>query len=251
MRIRFLGAHNTETLTTRLSGLLVDQALALDAGSLTASLTLSQQLSLKGVLLTHQHYDHIRDIPPIAMNCYLSERSIAVYGTQAVRAALAEHFLNGEIYTRFLDKPALSYRVIEPLQPFKIEGYDILALPVNHPVLTVGYQVASGCRSIFYTGDAGPGLSECWRYTSPDLLVIECTASNRWTEFGRESLHMTPELLRDELAEFKTLKGYLPRVFTVHMNPSLEDEIRAELARVAEELGGDISTAREGMEVEV
>lgn len=64
MRIRFLGAHNTETLTTRLSGLLVDQALALDAGSLTASLTLSQQLSLKGVLLTHQHYDHIRDIPP-------------------------------------------------------------------------------------------------------------------------------------------------------------------------------------------
>jgi len=52
MQIRFLGAHNTETQTTRLPGVLIDNRLALDAGSLTSSLSLEEQLKLDAILLT-------------------------------------------------------------------------------------------------------------------------------------------------------------------------------------------------------
>ncbi len=78
MRIKLLGAHNTESLETRMSGLVIDDVLALDAGGLTSSLTLAAQQELKAVLVTHQHYDHIRDIPALAINLYASGKTIPI-----------------------------------------------------------------------------------------------------------------------------------------------------------------------------
>ena len=54
-------------------------------------------------MFTHAHYDHIRDLPMLAMNCYLNEGIVHAYGSQAVRDALAEHILNGQIYSRFFE----------------------------------------------------------------------------------------------------------------------------------------------------
>ncbi len=72
MKVQFLGAHNCESLETRLVSLLVDDVLALEAGGLTSGLSFVAQLKLKGILLTHDHYDHIRDIPMLGMNLSLS-----------------------------------------------------------------------------------------------------------------------------------------------------------------------------------
>ena len=251
MKIRFLGAHNTESSDSGLMCLLLDESVALDAGSLTSKLSLEEQLALKAVLFTHAHYDHIRDLPMLAMNCFLNNGVVHAYGSQAVKDALAEHILNGQIYSRFFERPVLDFHVVEPLLTFNIGEYEVTAVPVSHSVPSTGYQVKSGGRSFFYTGDTGPGLSECWKHISPDLLIVEVTASNRFTEFGRESKHLTPELLKDELIEFRKIRGYLPRIITVHMNPSLEAEIAAELSEVARALGCDISLAREGQEIQV
>ncbi len=249
MKIRILGAHNAETRDTRLPALLIDDRLALDAGSLASSLSLEQQLKLSAILLTHQHLDHIRDIPMIAMNCHLNNASVRVYGTAGVRQALADHILNGQIYSRFFEQQALDFHVIEPYQPFVIGEYEVMAIPVNHSAPTSGFRVTCSGKSLFYTGDTGPGLEECWKHVTPDILVIEVTASNRWTDFGRQSLHLTPELLEKELAVFQDMNHYLPGVVAVHMTPSLEADIRTELAQVARKLNADISPACEGMEI--
>ncbi len=251
MKVRFLGAHNTETATSRLAGLLVDGRLALDAGSLTGSLTLAEQLDLTAVLITHAHFDHVRDVPLIAMNCYLSDRQVAVYGTEATRATLAAHLLNGQVYAHFLDKGVIDYHSVTPLTPFQVGDYAVLPVPVRHPVPAVGYELAAGGRRLFYTGDTGPGLRETWAHVRPDVLIIETTSANRWTEFGRTSLHLSPALLREELLSFRELQGYLPCVYTVHMHQPQEAELRAELAEVAAEFSCVIVPAAEGMEVEV
>jgi phosphoribosyl 1,2-cyclic phosphodiesterase len=251
MKIRFLGAHNTESSSTGLMCLLLDDGVALDAGCLTSKLSLEQQLALKAVLFTHQHYDHMRDLPALAMNCFLNDGVVHAYGSQAVRDALAEHILNGQIYSRFFERPVLDFHTVEPYATFIIDRYEVTPVPVSHAVPSTGYEVKSEGRRFFYTGDTGPGLSECWSHISPDLLIIEVTASNRFTEFGRESKHLTPELLKDELIEFRKTHDYLPRIITVHMNPSLENEIAGELNEVARVLGCDISVAREGLEIQV
>jgi len=251
MKIRFLGAHNTESSSSGLMCLLLDEEVALDAGSLTSKLSLKEQLALKAVLFTHAHYDHIRDLPMLAMNCFLNGGVVHAYGSQAVKEALVEHILNGQIYSSFFERPVLDFHEVEPYTAFTIDRYEVTPVPVSHSVPATGYQVKSKGRSFFYTGDTGPELSECWSHISPDLVIIEVTASNRFSEFGRESKHLTPELLKEELTAFRQIRSYLPGIITVHMNPSLEDEIAVELNEVACQLGCDILLAYEGLEIQV
>tara|TARA_Y100000310_G_scaffold215713_1_gene216645 strand:+ start:381 stop:644 length:264 start_codon:yes stop_codon:yes gene_type:complete len=73
MKIQILGAHICESQTSKLTSLLIDDVLAIDAGGLTSSLSFEAQQKIKAILLTHQHYDHIRDIPTIAVNRFLHE----------------------------------------------------------------------------------------------------------------------------------------------------------------------------------
>jgi len=168
MKIRFLGAHNCERQSQKMVSLLIDDVLAIDAGSITSSLPLAEQKKIKALLLTHQHYDHVRDIPGLAMSLFLGGGAIRVYSIQSALDALAKHFLNSEVYTDFRrkpeDKPTLSLAALEPNKAVTIEGYTVLAVPVKHGVPTMGYQVTSADgRSVFYTGDTGPGLAECWQ----------------------------------------------------------------------------------------
>lgn len=254
MKIKLLGAHNCESQNTRFAAILIDEVLVLDAGSLTSSLPLPSQQRLKAVLLTHQHYDHTRDIPALAMNLYLAGSAINVYSTSLVCDVLTAHMFDGTLYPNFLelprDNPTIRLIVIEPFTTKQIESYNVLAVPVNHSVTTVGYQVASSDGNVvFYTGDTGPGLTDCWKQVSPQLLITELTASNRFEKLGRESGHFVPSLLKQELITFKELKGYLPDVVTVHMSPNLEEEIKAEIAVVAEEIGCTIMLGYEGMEL--
>ena len=249
MKIRILGAHNSETRHARLPGLLIDGLLALDAGSLSSSLSLGEQLALEAVLLTHRHFDHLRDIPTIGMNCFLNGGNLAVYGSPDTRRALADHVLNGEIYSSFMERSFFTFHEVREPCSFDVGRYRVMALPVSHSVPAQGYLVSTAGHSLFYTGDTGPGLAETWQKAEPELLIIEVTAANQWTEYMRGALHLTPELLKEELLDFRRLKGYLPHVVTVHMNPSQEATIRRELTELALELGADITPGAEGLEI--
>ncbi len=256
MKIDFLGAHNTESKDTRLAGLLIDDALALDAGSLASSLSFERQLALKAVLITHQHYDHIKDLPLLGMTFFLNNAALDVYTTAPVVKAVSESLFSGTIYQDFTKepqgKPSIKMHVIKPDEEFELEGYKITPLPVAHSVPSVGYKIVSADgKELFYAGDTGPGLAYCWRQASPRLLIIETTATNKYEQFGRQKKHMTPGLLREELLLFKKIRGYLPQVVAVHMYPPLEEEIKAELAEVSAELGNDISAAYEGKQIKL
>ena len=254
MDIRFLGVHNCESKETKCISLLIDDTLAIDAGGLTSSLSFAAQQKLRALLLTHHHYDHIRDIPALAMNLFLDGGTINIYSTAPVFEAVSSCLLDGKLYPKFMEmppaKPTVSFSIIEPHQVVPIDGYEVMAIPVEHPAPTVGYQITSpDGKSLFYTGDTGPGLSECWRHVSPQLLITEVTAPNKYEDFAHESGHLTPSLLDTELAKFQEIKGYLPQIVLVHMNPRLEKEIAAEISAVAASLGSQITLAYEGMQI--
>jgi ribonuclease BN (tRNA processing enzyme) len=256
MNIQVLGAHNCESQSSKFISLLIDDILAIDAGGLTSSLSFQAQQKLKAILLTHQHYDHIRDIPALGMTFYLHKATINIYSTQSVYDALTTHLLNGKLYPNFLEQPqqnpTIKFTIIEPYRTEQIEGYSILATEVNHSVPTIAYQVTSPeGKTVFYTGDTGPGLADCWKYVSPQLLIIEVIGSNRYEEPAKESGHLTPGLLKQELITFQQLKGYLPQVVTVHMSPTLEKEIETEIAVVGKALNNSITLAYEGMQLQL
>ncbi len=254
MNIQVLGAHNCESQNSKLISLLIDDVLAIDAGGLTSSLSFAAQQKLKAILLTHYHYDHIRDVPTVGMNFAFQESTINIYSTQSVYDALTTHLLDDRLYPDFLKhpegKPAIKFTIMEPEKPEQIEGYSILAIPVKHSELTVGYQVTSADgKTVFYTSDTGPGLTDCWQKVSPQLLIIEATLPNRYEQYAREAGHLTPALLKQELTSFHQLRGYLPQVVLVHMSPTLEKEIATEVAAVARALNNPIALAYEGMQL--
>jgi hypothetical protein len=58
-------------------------------------------------------------------------------------------------------------------------------------------------------------------------------------------------MLLSEMDDFYSLQGYLPRVVVLHLDPTLEDETRAELAELAEILHTSLTVATEGMELNI
>jgi ribonuclease BN (tRNA processing enzyme) len=252
MKIQILGAHSSESKTARCISFLIDSTLAIDAGGLAASLSLANQKKLRSILLTHAHFDHIKDVPLVALNLYRMNTSVKVYSLPEVSTIIIDHLLNGKVYPLLqklpTDKPTVSFHSLTPFKEQKIDNYQVLAVPVNHDGNTVGYQVRNDeGKALFYTADTGPGLADCWQRLSFQLLIIDTTFPNSYEDYARDTGHLTPKLLLAELIALRKIKGSLPRVVVVHRDPLLENKVERELAKVSAALDTSITVAREGM----
>lgn len=257
MKIRILGAHNIESKKFGCPSFIIDDIIAVEAASLTSRLTLDQQKNLKALLLTHYHFDHTKDIPLLGMSLFMQGKSsLDIYATKVVYESLKAHLLNGDLYPDFTafpkDKSTFSFTIVEPGKALTIAGYDILPLSVNHSVPTIGYQITSfDKKSVFITSDTGSGLEEIWKQVSPQILIIECTGLNRDDTFAHQAGHLTPELLGKELASFRDIKGYIPQVIVMHINPPHEKTLKAEIRQVEKALKIKIRFGREGMTLKI
>jgi cAMP phosphodiesterase len=255
MQVRVLGAHSGEVKGLRMVSILIDGILALDAGGLTSSLSLSEQQKVRAVLLTHHHFDHSRDLVTLGANGATFPSPVDIYALGQTLDVLKFCLLDGKIYADFskwpsTDKPFIQLKVIEPLQPQNILGYGVLPVPVQHAVPSVGFQVTSkDGKSLFYTGDTGPGLEAYWQHISPQLLIIEVSGINKSQDFLKSVGHLSAGLLKEELLQFRQIKGYIPRVVVVHIPSLFEREVRQEVKRVARELRTRIDIGYEDMKI--
>jgi len=252
--IRFLGTHNAESKNTRLVSFLIDDVLAVDAGSLVSELTFPEQRKIKAILLSHGHYDHIRAVPAFAFNN--SDRTTKVIATPQTLDILSSHLIDGVVYPKFTSEASFLQKAtikLVPLELFKrqkIEGYEVMAVPVQHSLDGVGFEITSGDgKTLFYTGDTGPGLSSIWGTISPQLLITDLTWPNSLATAANDAGHLCPEMLKEELIEFRRIKGYLPKVVAIHMSPQHEPEIKREIRKVAKLLEISIDIAHEAEEL--
>ena len=256
MEIQILGAHLAELKGARLTSLLIDDTLAVDAGGLTSALSLPEQKKIKTVLLTHHHFDHTRDLVTLAANAgYYWQGQVIVYALRYTLDIVTTCLLDGKIYTNFLEypskeKPTLILEAIEPYRRKIIAGYDVLAVPVKHSVPAVGYQITSSDgKSFFYTSDTTVGISDCWQHVSPQLLITEVAGPNKYGDWLKKAGHLCAGFLKEELIQFRRIKGYLPRIIVIHIGNPYEQEIKEEVAQVAQELEADISLGYEDMKI--
>ncbi len=237
MKLRVLGCAGAELPDFRPPAFLLDDQLLLDAGTIGSVLNEEEQMKIHSIFITHTHLDHIRSIPALADNIIIRNQphSVAVHATDEVIAALQNNLFNNIIwpdFTKILSagNPVITLKTIVPYQAQMVNDYRITAIPVNHTVPTVGYQVQSGGKTLVYTGDTGP-TEEIWKYCSgADVLIVEVSFPDSMRSMALLTKHLTPSMLVEELAKIEVLPK---RILITHPKPQYFDRIFEEIGGIA------------------
>ena len=258
MEIQVLGAHQLETRHTRHSCFLIDNVLAVDAGSLASALSAEEQAQVRAVLLTHRHFDHCRDIPTLGLNTLDDPTPIDVYALPETLMAVHTNLLNWTVYPDFTgkvtsDPPKFRFHSVEPGLIFRAMDYQVKPISVPHSAPTVGYIVksdAGGC--VAYSADTGGDLLPFFQdQFAPQVFFVEVTFPDRLAGLAQTTGHLTPSALRDQLLAAMSANLSLPKMVAVHINPHHRAEVTRHLAELREELGVDLMPGHEDMRLSV
>src|SRR5947207_4139668 len=140
MNVRVLGCHGGELPGHRTTCFLLDGKMTVDGGAMCQALGLEDLLKIDDILLTHSHFDHVKDVP-LLTDYLVGERKtpVVIHGPVETIGALSTDVFNDRTWPDFrkiptADKPVVSMKAIEFYKPFEIQGYRIRAIPVAHPV---------------------------------------------------------------------------------------------------------------------
>ena len=239
MRIQLLNstfdAQGVATLEQRLTCFLIDDCVAVDAGSIALALPNDRRSRVKDIIVTHPHMDHIATLPIFIDDLYPSlQEPMRIYATEEVIDLLERDVFNWNVYPRFSDLkndygPVMEYVPIPIGTPFSVAHLTVVAVPVNHIVPTVGLVVSDGQRSVAFSSDTAE-TDEFWKIVNQmkdlDALLIETSFPNRMAKLAHVSRHFTPASLDKEL---KKLTHNGMDIMAVHLKPSYRDEIVEQL----------------------
>jgi cAMP phosphodiesterase len=239
VELRVIGCHGGETPKHRTSAFVVDDRIAIDAGSLTSGVELKAQCALEAVLVSHPHLDHIRDLATLADNrSQNGAPPLVVAGTAPTIAVLKQHFFNGLLWPDFsripnARKPTIRYLELQQEKPTKIAGYEVNAIGVNHSIACCAFTVRGTNGALAYSGDTGP-TDRLWEVLNETenlkALLMEVSFPNAEARLARVSGHHTPETLAKDLAKLESSKE-LPTLL-YHIKPSFQAKVERECARL-------------------
>jgi cAMP phosphodiesterase len=239
--LRVIGCHGGETPKHRTSAFIVDDRVAIDAGSLTSGMDLKAQCALEAVLVSHAHLDHVRDLATIADNRNQNGADpLIIAATRPTLAALKKHFFNGLLWPDFSKIPnarhaAIKYLEVDLEKPVTIAGYEVNAIPVSHTIETCGFTVRGKDGVLAYSGDTGPTerLWEVLRET-PDLkaMLMEVSFPNDEAKLARVSGHHTPHTLLEDMKKLGSKKARELPTLLYHIKPSFQARVERECAKL-------------------
>lgn len=247
MHIRVLGCHGADCLVgirdrpvrQESCGFLIDDFLLLDAGTIGTRLTLEEQHRIRFVLLSHLHFDHIKGLPALVDNLASGVvEPVIVVATEPVLQGLRDHVFNGKVYPNFFkipnqEHPVLRTQVLYPGKSVMLGHLEVIPVPVNHTVPTVGYVVKDRGAALLCSGDTYE-TEEIWNLGRmiPELKAafIESSFPDELGELAKRSKHLTPSLF---LKEFRKLgRPDLP-VYAYHMKPAYRNQIEEQISRLS------------------
>jgi cAMP phosphodiesterase len=239
VELTVIGCHGGETPKHRTSAFVVDERIAIDAGSLTSGVDLEGQCALEAVLVSHAHLDHIRDLATLADNrSQNGAPTLPIVGTRQTISILKKHFFNNLLWPDFARipsrrSPAIRYVEIAPATPLTVAGYGVRAVPVSHSIACCGFIVRAEGTSLAYSGDTGP-TERLWKAlnSTPDLkaLLMEVSFPNDEARLAHLSGHHTPQTLALDMKKLERSRE-LPTLL-YHIKPSFQAKVERECARL-------------------
>ena len=219
----------------RLTCYLIDDLVAIDAGSIALSVTDEQRAVVRDIIVTHPHMDHIASLPIYIDDLFgFLKNPIRIHATQEVIELLERDVFNWTVYPRFSELrnehgPVMEYVPFETGVEFRVAHLSVTAVNVNHIVPTVGMIVSDGQRTIAFSSDTAE-TEEFWELVNRtpriDALLIEASFPNSMAQLADASRHFTPDSLKQEL---RKLDHNGIDILTVHLKPAYRERVVEEL----------------------
>lgn len=240
MKLTVLGCHGGESKKHRPTSFLVGDSLAIDAGAITRALTVREQEAVTTVVVTHAHFDHVRDLALLADNrCQVGGPTIEIVGAAPTIAALEKHFFNDVLWPDFRkipsgDGPTIRFRTIGLEEPTIVGGHELTAVGVSHTIDAVGYLIRDASGTVLFSGDTGP-TERIWELARAreDLrgVLLEVSFPDAERELALTTGHLCPSLAITELQKLGRAHAELP-VWFHHLKPVFVAKATAELERI-------------------
>ena len=241
MRVQLLpstfDSQGHATSEQRLTCFLIDESVAVDAGSLALALSTEQRAQVRDIIVTHPHMDHIASLPIFIDDLFETLKSpVRVYATPEVIDLLERDIFNWNVYPRFSELKnehgsVMEYVPIPAGEEFKVAHLTVRAVAVNHIVPTVGLIVSDGRSTVAFSSDTAE-TQEFWdvinRAPRMNALLIEASFPNSMAQLAEVSRHFTPASLERDLRKL-THNGL--DILAVHIKPAYRqlviDELKA------------------------
>jgi Low-affinity cAMP phosphodiesterase len=219
----------------RLTCFLIDDRVTVDAGSIALALNDAQRESVRDVIVTHPHMDHIASLPIFIDDLFgVLKEPVRVHATQEVIELLERDVFNWTVYPRFSELknefgPVMKYVPFNHGEEFKVAHLKVTAVPVNHIVPTVGLIISDGEKTAAFSSDTYE-TEEFWHLVNGtphvDALLIEASFPNSMAQLAEVSRHFTPATMAKELGK---LNHNGLDILTVHLKPAYREELVKEL----------------------
>jgi ribonuclease BN (tRNA processing enzyme) len=204
--------------------MLLDRDVLIDAGTGVGDLSLEEMSAIDHVFLTHSHLDHIVSIPFMLDSVgSMRDRPLTIYAIAETLEALQQHIFNWKIWPDFRQiptpqQPHMRYQTIELGETVILNGRKITALPANHVIPAIGYQLDSGTSSLVFSGDTTT-QDDFWdevnRIENLGYLIIETAFPDTEKELAVLSKHLCPSMLAEELKKLRLT----PQIYITHLKP--------------------------------
>lgn len=216
-----------------LTGFVIDDTLAVDAGPLGHALSVDEQAEIDAVLLTHSHIDHVAGLPVFLDNVYrLRPTCPNVYANSATLESLQTDLFNGRLMPDFIalsrTMPPFLCTEEVPHGQFRVGRYSVLPLKLDHTVPTTGYLIDDGESAVAILTDTGPVpdvFAPLARWPRLNAVFLECSYPQRLTDLAAVTKHLTTAQFADAARAFPPEV----EVYATHIKPRYWDEIVAEL----------------------
>ena len=233
MLIQVLGGYGGESLECRMTCLLINGTIALDAGSLSQALSIERQVAVRSILLSHSHMDHTNSLPFFIENVYGKGDTIDIHASSPTIYAIRKHLFNNDTWPDFTRLPnhllpAMRFLEFASEEPLVIDGVSFTPIAVDHLVPTHGFLIEQDGAAVLWSSDTGP-TQRFWEIANrtPNLraLCIDTSFDNALQNVADLSLHLTPQTLESEL---RKLEKRVP-ILVHHLKPPCVEKIRQEV----------------------
>lgn len=237
MKIRLLPSRlGLDVQVQLLTSFLINECVAVDAGSLGFALNSRERENVQHIVLTHAHMDHIASMPIFIDEEFSRLTSpVIVHAIPEVISVLRQFIFNDHIWPNFEkitlpkgSEPALEFHPLEPGTRIGVAGLCITPIPVNHTVPTVGLLVEEDGAAVIYTSDTYV-TDQLWevanRTENLKAIFVDVSYPNELEALAAASRHLTPQSLSSEL---KKLKRQI-EIHCVHIKPRHRDEVVRQL----------------------